>query len=75
LRTRAARADPKMAPVSPDTHTRLVLELDLAGGPLRGVVLDVHGHAEPFAGWMALIRTIELNLDAARRASVAVEGK
>jgi hypothetical protein len=55
-------------------HTRLVIELDLAGGPLRGVVHDDLGHAEPFAGWMALIRTIELKLDAARRASVAVEG-
>lgn len=53
--------------MSPDTHTRLVLELDLAADPVRGIVHDAHGHAEPFSGWMALTRTIELGLDAARR--------
>jgi hypothetical protein len=53
--------------VSPDTHTRLVLELDLAADPVRGTVHDARGHAEPFSGWMALTRTIELSLDAARR--------
>jgi hypothetical protein len=59
--------------VSPDTHTRLVLELDLAADPVRGIVHDAHGHAEPFSGWMALTRTIELGLDAARRDSAARE--
>lgn len=53
--------------MSPDTHTRLVLELDLAADPVRGIVHDARGHAEPFSGWMALTRTIELSLDAARR--------
>ena len=61
--------------MSPDTHTRLVLELDLAADPVRGIVHDANGHAEPFSGWMALTRTIELSLDAARRASAAREGE
>lgn len=51
-----------------DSHARLILELDLAAEPVAGVVHDAKGEGQPFAGWMALTRTIELSLDAARRA-------
>jgi hypothetical protein len=54
--------------VTPGTHIRLILDLDLAADPIGGVVRDADGAAaEPFAGWIALTRTIELSLDGARR--------
>jgi hypothetical protein len=53
--------------VTPATHIRLILDLDLAADPIGGVVRDAAGDAEPFAGWIALTRTIELSLDGARR--------
>lgn len=49
------------------THIRLILDLDLAADPIGGVLRDAAGAAEPFAGWIALTRTIELSLDGARR--------
>jgi hypothetical protein len=52
--------------VTPATHIRLILDLDLAADPIGGVVRDAAGDAEPFAGWIALTRTIELSLDGAR---------
>lgn len=52
---------------SPD-HARLTIDFDLQADPIAGVVHDDGGHGEPFAGWMALTRTIERSLDAARRA-------
>lgn len=51
-----------------DAHARMILELDLAADPVAGVLHDANGDGQPFAGWMALTRTIELSLDAARRA-------
>jgi hypothetical protein len=54
--------------VIPATQIRLILDIDLAADPIGGVVRDVDGGtAEPFAGWIALTRTIELSLDGARR--------
>jgi hypothetical protein len=52
--------------VTAATHIRLILDLDLAADPIGGVVRDADGDAEPFAGWIALTRTIELSLDGAR---------
>ena len=52
----------------PATQIRLILDIDLAADPIGGLVRDVDGGtAEPFAGWIALTRTIELSLDGARR--------
>jgi hypothetical protein len=51
---------------APD-HARLTIDFDLWADPIAGVVHDDSGHGEPFAGWMALTRTIERTLDAARR--------
>jgi hypothetical protein len=53
--------------VNPATQIRLILDLDLAADPIGGVVHGADGDAEPFAGWIALTRTIELSLDRARR--------
>jgi hypothetical protein len=50
-------------------YARLTVDFDLQADPIAGVVHDDGGHGQPFAGWMALTRTIELALDAARRAS------
>jgi hypothetical protein len=47
-------------------RTRVILVLDLAATPVAGTVIDSLGNEQPFAGWMALTRTIELTLDAAR---------
>jgi hypothetical protein len=55
----------------PGAHTRLILELDLGANPIAGNVIDRLGRGHPFSGWMALTRTIELTLDAARPASPA----
>jgi hypothetical protein len=59
--------------VTPAAHTRLILDLDLAADPIGGTVRDAHGDAEPFAGWIALTRTIELSLDAARQRHPAAD--
>jgi len=50
-------------------YARLTIDFDLQADPIAGVVHDDGGHGQPFAGWMALTRAIELTLDAARRAS------
>lgn len=47
---------------------RLTIDFDLRASPIAGIVRDGRGHGEPFAGWMALTRTIERALDAARHA-------
>jgi hypothetical protein len=52
---------------APD-NARLTIDFDLRADPIAGVVHDGGGRSEPFAGWMALTRTIERALDAARRA-------
>jgi hypothetical protein len=49
-------------------YARLTIDFDLQADPIAGVVHDDSGHGQPFAGWMGLTRTIELALDAARRA-------
>jgi hypothetical protein len=53
--------------LSTPAHTRLILEIDLAANPVAGHVVDRLGIGHPFSGWMALTRTIELALDAARQ--------
>jgi hypothetical protein len=53
--------------MTPPDHARLTIDFDLRADPIAGVVRDGDGHGEPFAGWMALTRTIERVLDAARR--------
>jgi hypothetical protein len=55
-------------------HTRVILELDLAATPVAGSVIDSLGHEHPFAGWMALTRTIELALVAARQDALQSPG-
>jgi hypothetical protein len=47
----------------------MILELELAANPIAGNVIDALGRAHPFSGWMALTRTIELALEAARQAT------
>jgi hypothetical protein len=50
----------------PDTHlTHLTLELDAKANPVAGVVRDANGSGEPFVGWIALTRAIELALERA----------
>jgi hypothetical protein len=52
--------------VLPHSRCRLILELDLDAEPIGGVLVDDRGQGQPFSGWMALTRTIELGLGAAR---------
>jgi hypothetical protein len=59
--------------VTPTTHIRLILDIDLVADPIGGVVRDADGDAKPFAGWISLTRTIELSLDSARRGLPAVD--
>lgn len=47
-------------------YARLTIDFDLQADPIAGVVHHGDGHSQPFAGWMALTRTIELTLQAAR---------
>jgi hypothetical protein len=44
----------------------LTIELDLSADPIAGVVRHGIGPGEPFAGWMALTRAIELTIEAIR---------
>lgn len=44
-------------------HTRLTVDIDLTTDPIQGVLRHQHGTDKPFAGWMALIRAVELTLD------------
>lgn len=59
--------------MTPATHIRLILDLDPAADPIGGVVRAGEGDAKPFAGWIALTRTIELSLDGARRGLPAAD--
>jgi hypothetical protein len=66
--TRKPSDGDRIGVVTPATHIRLILDLDLAADPIGGLVRYLDGGtAEPFAGWIALTRTIELSLDGARR--------
>jgi hypothetical protein len=49
-----------------DDRARLTLEFDVDADPVAGVVRDAGGGGEPFVGWIALTRAIELALEAAR---------
>jgi hypothetical protein len=62
-----------VAGVPPD-HARLSIVFDLQADPIAGVVCDIAGHGQPFAGWMELTRAIERALDAARRAEPGDRG-
>ncbi|GAA3818536.1 hypothetical protein GCM10022226_43830 [Sphaerisporangium flaviroseum] len=44
-------------------RTRLTVDVDLAATPIEGVLRHEHGADKPFAGWVALIRALELALD------------
>lgn len=46
-------------------RTRLTLELEVQADPMAGVVHDASGASEPFVGWIALTRAIELALERA----------
>jgi len=59
-------------PVPTPDHVRVTIDFDLRGSPIAGVMRDGRGHSEPFAGWMALTRTIERALDAARQAELDI---
>jgi hypothetical protein len=47
-------------------HTRLTVDIDLTIDPIQGILRHQHGADKPFAGWMALIRVLELALDIER---------
>jgi hypothetical protein len=58
------------APVSDSRrHARLTVDIDLTIGPIQGVLRHQHGADMPFAGWVALIRALELALDIERAQS------
>jgi hypothetical protein len=42
------------------------LLIDLTTEPIQGVLRHPHGADKPFAGWVALIRVVELALEAER---------
>jgi hypothetical protein len=43
------------------------LTIDLTADPIEGLLRHPHGADKPFAGWMALIRAVELALEDERR--------
>ncbi|WP_406460071.1 hypothetical protein OH768_35705 [Streptomyces sp. NBC_01622] len=43
------------------------MDLDLNAEPVQGVLRHEYGPDKPFAGWVALIRALELALDDERR--------
>src|SRR4051812_45991593 len=43
------------------------LTIDLTADPIEGLLRHPHGADKPFAGWMALVRAMELALDDERR--------
>jgi hypothetical protein len=45
--------------------TRLTIEVDPWSDPMTGVVHDGRGE-QPFAGWMALVRAIEVAVETTR---------
>jgi hypothetical protein len=47
-------------------HTRLTVDIDLTADPIQGVLRHQRGPDKPFAGWIALIRVLELALDTER---------
>jgi hypothetical protein len=53
-----------LSAMSCERRTRLTLELDVQANPVTGVVHDSSG-SEPFVGWIALTRAIELALERA----------
>ena len=69
---RCTRSPRQSLSVPTADHARLTIDFDLQGSLIAGVVRDERGHAEPFAGWMALTRTIERALDAARHAELDI---
>lgn len=75
LPTRTRPGGATITAMSPGAHTRLILDFDLAANPVTGNVVDGFGRGHPFSGWMALTRTIELTLDAARQAPPARQGR
>jgi hypothetical protein len=52
--------------MQPGSHLCLTVEFDLGADPVSGVVRSGAGDGDPFCGWMALTRTIELALASAR---------
>lgn len=53
---------PSLAP------TRVTIDVDPKADPIAGVVHAGAGQGQEFAGWMALIRAIEVAVDTARHA-------
>ncbi|MEV6156831.1 hypothetical protein AB0L53_41445 [Nonomuraea sp. NPDC052129] len=47
-------------------RARLTVDVDLSADPIEGVLGHRHGADKPFVGWVALIRALELALDAER---------
>lgn len=50
----------------PRRCARLVVDVDLSAEPIAGVLRHLNGLDKPFAGWIALIRALELALEAER---------
>jgi hypothetical protein len=62
--TRHTRARHETARVSARRQTAQIdLTVDLTTDPIQGVLRHPNGADKPFAGWMALVRAIELALD------------
>jgi hypothetical protein len=47
-------------------YTRLTVDVDTTIDPIQGVLRHRHGPDMSFAGWVALIRAMELALDIER---------
>ncbi|SEG63471.1 hypothetical protein SAMN05444920_103599 [Nonomuraea solani] len=52
-------------------RVRLTVEVVLSADPIEGVLRHPHGAGKPFAGWVALIRALELALDTERAHSAS----
>jgi hypothetical protein len=65
--TRAHRGPQQTALVSDSPrHTRLTVDVDTTADPIQGVLRHRLGPDMPFAGWVALIRALEVALDIER---------
>ena len=61
--------------MQPRSHLCLTVEFELGADPVNGVVRSGAGEGDPFCGWMALTRTIELALTSARSHQQTIPGQ
>lgn len=48
-------------------HIRLTVDVDPASEPMAGVLSHADGPDQPFVGWTAFVRAVEIALDVGRR--------